>query len=183
VNKRMSSDLLHEKNLYLAVFGSMADPISVMDAEKNSIIINHATAEMFLAGSRPNSLHCHEPASLDDLPWISVEIKEIISHIFADETIERELPTNSGPRHFRIITKQLTNSSNEPSEWVIILNDVSDLVVSRNALLEATANLERRVADRTEQLEVVNEQLRVENRVGMIDFAEMSRNCITASAP
>jgi PAS domain-containing protein len=163
MNKRIWSEMAHGKNLYPDVFESMVYPVIIMDAEKSSVIINHAAAEIFLARSLPDCLYCHESAALDGFPWISGELKEIISHVFADETIERELLTNRGTRYFRIITKRLTNSSQEPSEWVVIMTDVSDLMVSRSALPEAAVNLERRVADRTEQLEAVNEQLRVDS--------------------
>ena len=123
--------LANEKNKYLTVFESIAEPAILLDTENRPLHMNAAGDRLLLGETAPGA--SYYGARVD--PRLHAIVAEIIekADTGADAAGRITIDTAQGPRSFNISFQDMQDISRKFAGHVIILNDVTDLLAALEA--------------------------------------------------
>ena len=108
-NRRMTN----EKNKYLTVFESIKDPAVLLNDQSRIDAVNHAWVEMFVSSSVPGADYYGEKHVKQHIPWFTEELAKWRSSGEEKHSIEKELDTRMGKRHFQVKIKRMLDISDK----------------------------------------------------------------------
>lgn len=127
--------LSNEKNKYLTVFESIAEPTILLDLDDNPLHVNAAGGRILLGEDSPGASYYGHPDT-DRLRYI---VAEILHRAGRDDAgIDQiSLDTAIGPRTFSIAIQEMLDISDKFAGRVVILKDVTDYLAAIAAAEEA----------------------------------------------
>jgi PAS domain S-box-containing protein len=131
-NRRMTN----EKNKYLTVFESIKDPAVLLNSNNKIDTVNHAWIEMFVSPSEPGAGYYGEKHVKQHIPWLVEELLAWRSNQEQERSVEKQLKTRLGRRHFQITIKRMQDISDKYGGVVVIFHDVTKLKQTEDALRE-----------------------------------------------
>lgn len=128
-------ELSNEKNKYLTVFESIAEPAILLDPEDEPVHINTAGGRILLGEETPGASY-YGDANIDRLRLLVTSI--LAHHRRRSEEADRiTLQTALGPRTFSIAIQRMLDISSKFAGQVIILKDVTDYLAAIAAAEDA----------------------------------------------
>lgn len=131
-NRRMTN----EKNKYLTVFESIKDPAMLLNDKSRIDMANHAWAEMFVSSTVPGSNYYGQKHVKRHIPWFAAELRKWVESGEEERSIEKELETRKGVRHFQIKIKRMLDISDKYSGAIVVFHDVTELKYAEKAMQE-----------------------------------------------
>ena len=127
--------LSNEKNKYLTVFESIAEPTILLDPDDRPLHVNAAGGRILLGETSPGAGYYGSP----DLGRLDRLVRQILRHVGHDETAPASitLDTAIGPRTFSIAVQEMLDISRKFAGRVVILNDVTDYLAAIAAAEDA----------------------------------------------
>lgn len=128
-------ELSNEKNKYLTVFESIAEPTILLDSDDEPLHINTAGGRMLLGESTPGAGYYGAP----DIDRLRLLVTEILARTgLGGGAPERvTLETAIGPRIFSIAQQEMLDISSKFAGRVIILKDITDYLAAIAAAEDA----------------------------------------------
>lgn len=138
--KARNRELVNEKNKYLTVFESLAEPTILLDEFDAPVLMNTAGHRSLLGDDTPGHGYYGKP----DMAHLRRILAPVLARVAHDAEVDAGedaimIATVDGPRLFSIASQTLLDISGKFTGRVIILNDVTDYL----AAVEATKNAER----------------------------------------
>lgn len=151
------NDMIREgQALYRVIFENSKDHILLMDREANIITINHSATQRdpaALIGKNIRDLSTPENVEL------IVNALEKVLVTKRPETYESVVEMNDNVRFYRGTISPVFDESREVQSVVVIARDVTTEKIAELELYNLNINLERKVAERTEELALINKEL------------------------
>lgn len=128
-------ELTNEKNKYLTVFESIAEPTILLDPDDAPVNINAAGGRIFLGDTSPGATY-YGNRGPDRLRLL---VDKILAHAApgAEDDDRITLETALGPRTFSIAIQEMLDISRKFAGRVIILKDVTDYLAAIKAAEDA----------------------------------------------
>ncbi|MBN2106209.1 MAG: hypothetical protein JW832_02205, partial [Deltaproteobacteria bacterium] len=160
--------MTNEKNAYLTVFESLADPVIMLDRNDQVINYNHAAARLIEAGHIPGGLHYHPAeqagaaASLGKstgdsanrgkplhavFPWLIPVLAEMKCGGDNREIHECVFASDGNERAFAVSRSDMLDISEKFTSSIIILRDITGLKNNREALQKTISELTQALAE------------------------------------
>jgi len=139
-----------EDRLVRRIFDRIAEPALVLGSDDRIELINRAAAGTFFADTAPQALI---GTPFETLGAVIVPFRASASR---EETLEVRLATPTGERLFQTTLERVSDDCD--TQLLVIMNDLTPLQ-------RAQDELEQKIADRTFDLAVANEQLKAEMAV------------------
>jgi PAS domain S-box-containing protein len=118
--------MTNEKNKYLTIFESTADPVFILNNKGRIDNMNHAAAELVYGERIPGSSYYGAQKRKVHLPWLHDDVTSFISSGQMEQELERELKTKKGIRYFQVKLKCMLDVSQKFSGATVILNDLTE---------------------------------------------------------
>jgi hypothetical protein len=160
--------MTNEKNSYLTVFESLADPVIMLDRDDHVINYNHAAALLIDAGHIPGGFHYH-PAEQDGdatglgkktgdsanrgkplhevFPWLIPVLDEMQCAGDTGEIHECVFAADGNERAFAVSRSDMLDVSEKFTSSIIILRDITSLKKNREALQTTISELKQALAE------------------------------------
>ena len=139
--------LTNEKNKYLTIFESLANPIIFLNDNDAIENMNYAAQQLFQNGSVPGTYyygHGEKPLPKD---WLSNELAEFKSNSNLGLVVQKELTVRNSLRQFEVSIERMLDVSGKFSGTITTLNDITerrraeqiaqDLIENERTLLQA----------------------------------------------
>jgi signal transduction histidine kinase/ActR/RegA family two-component response regulator len=139
--------LTNEKNKYLTIFESLANPIIFLNDNDAIENMNYAAQQLFENGSVPGTYyygHGEKPLPKD---WLSNELAEFKSNSNLGLVVQKELTVRNSLRQFEVSIERMLDVSGKFSGTITTLNDITerrraeqiaqDLIENERKLLQA----------------------------------------------
>gem|GEM_PF-1669605 len=175
--------MTNEKNKYLTVFESLAQPVFLLDTRHLIDNLNQAAASLIAVQLPGGSTYYGGAWRGKTLPWLNKELEDFASGTVDELSLERELPLGESSRYFSVGFKKMLDVSGKFSGITVIFKDLSErqrMAAAlawesevRRALTELSALLisERNIGDITEH--VLNAGLRlIASPLGFVGFID-----------
>lgn len=178
--QHQNRQLTNEKNKYLTIFESMYDPVILLDRENKVENVNQAAAELLKQFNLPAQRYYNPENGRQTLSWLADEIELFTSGQEQESVFQKEVPTQTGGRHYQVKMKRMQDISDKYPGTVIVLNDLSDRLekeeaIERNRMIQRWINLlidlSRRIAGTAELGETL--QMAIEPIRQLIDADEI----------
>jgi PAS domain S-box-containing protein len=140
--------MTNEKNRYLTIFESTANPVILVDPTSRIRNMNHAAAELVRGITVPGSTYYGGVQKGARLPFLTKELKQFAASGATTLSFEKDLDTKSGVRRFEVTLKGMLDVSRKFGGVTVILNDVT----ARRAAEEERERNEERLASILETL-------------------------------
>jgi len=133
--RQKNRDLSNEKNKYLTVFESIAEPTILIDSDDEPLHINAAGGRILLGENTPGASYY----GYSDTDRLRLLVAEILAHAGRGEVQNDQisLQTAIGPRTFSIAIQEMLDISRKFAGRVIILKDVTDYLAAIAAAEDA----------------------------------------------
>ena len=118
--------MTNEKNKYLTIFESTADPVFILNNKGRIDNMNHAAAELIYGEEIPGRSYYGAQKRKVPLPWLHDDVTFFISSGQMEQELERELKTKKGIRYFQVKLKCMLDVSQKFSGVTVILNDLTE---------------------------------------------------------
>lgn len=159
--------MTNEKNAYLTVFESLADPVIMLDSDGLIITYNHAAARLIDARHVPGGLQYHhldragDAASLgkstgdatnrgrplqEVFPWLVQVLADIKEAPGCEDIHECVVPAGAEERAFAVSLSDMLDVSEKFTSSIIILRDITALKKNREALTKTVEELRKALA-------------------------------------
>lgn len=136
VNHMQSTNLflVTEKNKYLTLFESLANPVILLNEQNVIDNMNHAAAMLLEVSQAPGGYYYGNGSRVLSVSWLEDELKVFLAGAERELVFEKVFHTKNGERYFEIRLKRMLDVSEKFSGTVIILNDVSSLIQAQQEL-------------------------------------------------
>ena len=133
--REKNRELSNEKNKYLTVFESIAEPAILLDQDDEPLHVNAAAGRILLGEDSPGAGYYGAP----DTDRLRKLVTEILAHAGRGDTHGDRIPleTAIGPRVFSIAIQEMLDISRKFAGRVIILKDVTDYLAAIAAAEDA----------------------------------------------
>lgn len=133
--RQKNRDLANEKNKYLTVFESIAEPAILLDQDDEPLHVNAAGGRILLGEHTPGASYYGQP----DTDRLRLLVTEILAHAGRGGAPgdRISLDTATGPRTFSIAIQEMLDISRKFAGRVIILKDVTDYLAAIAAAEDA----------------------------------------------
>ncbi len=130
-------DMTNEKNKYLTLFESLANPVILIDPENRIQKLNYAAAVLFNISSNRYYKVDADPldpegltgASLQTLmPWMTETLEQFQMDTAASLEFEKAIVTSEDEKHYQVKLSRMKDISGKFDGTLIILNDVSNRI-------------------------------------------------------
>jgi PAS domain S-box-containing protein len=118
--------MTNEKNKYLTIFESTADPVFILNNKGRIDNMNHAAAELVYGEGIPGRSYYGAQKRKVPLPWLHDDVTSFISSGQMEQELERELKTKKGIRYFQVKLKYMLDVSQKFSGATLLLNDLTE---------------------------------------------------------
>lgn len=125
--KKSNRSMTNEKNQYLTIFESLANPVIFLNPDSRIVNVNHAASELLYGISTPGRLYYNEHYLSDVMPWLHEELRSFLAKIESEWEFEKKLTIDKTTRDFQIKFKRMLDVSNKFGGTAVILNDITDL--------------------------------------------------------
>jgi PAS domain S-box-containing protein len=160
VRRQMELEIKESKSFLNGIINSIPDPVFVKDKNHRFILVNQPLAAM--SGMSPE-----EMIGKDDYAFFPKEEVEVFwnkDQSVLDsgiENVNQESLTGSDGLQRTIVTKKARFLSGTGDPYIVgVIRDITDIVRANAAVLYEKATVERRVRERTRELEVTRDELR-----------------------
>lgn len=153
-NRRVTN----EKNKYLTIFESISDPVILLNEAGQLENLNHAANTLLLGGQDPGGYYYGQRDIVGLFPWLP----EVLTKYDAregEQTFDLDIQTTKGLRRYEGKLAPMLDISEKYTGIVVILGDVTERARAREELQRTNEELERRVDERSAELEKTHEQL------------------------
>ena len=152
--------LASEKHKYVSLFANLGTPILLLDREDRVAEMNFAAEQLFPVGEQPGESDPGSPAS-HPLP---ADLAAAMGSFHRDGRLQLRSMVTLGaaePRHeYEVLIRQMLDVFGKFDGVTIVLNDVTESLQFERRLRVANEVLERRIAERTGELQLALEALR-----------------------
>ncbi len=133
--REKNRELSNEKNKYLTVFESIAEPTILLDLDDNPLYVNAAGGQILLGETSPGASYYGHP----DTDRLHQIVAEILRQAGCDDARNDQisLDTAIGPRTFSIAIQEMLDISDKFAGRVVILKDVTDYLAAIAAAEDA----------------------------------------------
>ncbi len=133
--REKNRELSNEKNKYLTVFESIAEPTILLDLDDNPLYVNAAGGQILLGETSPGVSYYGHP----DTDRLQQIVAEILRQAGCDDARNDQisLDTAIGPRTFSIAIQEMLDISDKFAGRVVILKDVTDYLAAIAAAEDA----------------------------------------------
>jgi len=118
--------MTNEKNRYLTIFESLADPVILFDAENRVVNVNFAAAQLFGYSNSPGGAYYGETQTVLAHPWLLEDVVAFSTGNEPERMSEKDFIDAGGKRHFEIKLKRMLDVSEKFQGTVVILNDLTE---------------------------------------------------------
>ena len=131
----MNRELANEKNKYLTVFESIAEPAILIDRDGEPLHMNAAGHRILLGEDEPGAGYYGSP----DRDRLRVVLDRVLPCVTGDAEGDGrvDLETVAGPRCFSVSCQEMLDISDKFTGRVLILKDVTDLLAATEAAKQA----------------------------------------------
>jgi hypothetical protein len=129
--------MTNEKNKYLTIFESLANPVILISARNKIENMNHAAIQLFSHGEVSGAYYYGKEDGPKDLEWLSNELGDFAEKDQLEVFLEKDLNLRESKRHFEIKFKRMLDVSGKFSGIIVILNDITE----RKQVEEEKSNL------------------------------------------
>jgi PAS domain-containing protein len=129
--------MTNEKNKYLTIFESLANPVILISARNKIENMNHAAIQLFSHGEVSGAYYYGKEDGPKDLEWLSNELGDFAEKDQLEVFLEKDLNLLESKRHFEIKFKRMLDVSGKFSGIIVILNDITE----RKQVEEEKSNL------------------------------------------
>jgi len=126
--REKNRELSNEKNKYLTVFESIAEPTILLDQDDDPLHINAAGGRILMGEDSPGVSYYGQP----DSDRLRLLVTDILTQARrgGDQSDQISLETATGPRSFSISIQEMLDISQKFTGRVIILMDVTDYLAA-----------------------------------------------------
>lgn len=119
--------ITNEKNKYLTIFESTADPVVFLDADGRIENMNHAALTLFGLGNTPGTVY-YGAESSGELPWLKQEIAAFMAGDALEQVFEQKITTDTGEKYLLVKLKRMLDVSRKFSGVTVMLTDLTEHV-------------------------------------------------------
>jgi PAS domain S-box-containing protein len=153
--------LVTEKNKYLTLFESLANPVVLLNEDNLIDNMNHAAALLFEASQTSGGYYYGNGSRVTSLDWLERELKTFLEGSEKESVFEKALDTHDGERYFEVRLKKMLDVSQKFSGTVITLNDISSRVFAGRELSRSLHHVNQIINSLPDPTWVVDDQGRV----------------------
>lgn len=146
--------LTNEKNKFLTAVESIPSPVILLDEQQQIEMLNHRAVALFVGPQDPGAFYYRSHGLGPAFPWLA----QAIENNRDIATVE----TREGLRTFQLTVARMLDVSGKFTSMVVALSDITEREEARIVLEKQSDLLVERVAQRTEELVRVNQDLRTE---------------------
>jgi len=118
--------MTNEKNKYLTIFESLANPVFLFDTKNELDNLNHAAAQLLGATGSPGGFYYGGALPLKSVPWLTEELVAFASGNEPSLILEKDFTGVNCTRHFQIQFKRMLDVSEKFRGTVVILTDLTE---------------------------------------------------------
>jgi signal transduction histidine kinase/ActR/RegA family two-component response regulator len=153
--------MTNEKNRYLTVFESLANPVILLNDRSEIQNMNYAALLLFTGQETPGGYYYRCQRRLQTPAWLSHDAAEFAGKDATETVLARDLQTTNGLRHFEVRLTRMLDVSGKFSGTIVVLNDLTEHRHVQDALQASEAQKEAILNGIGTNIAFVNENLEV----------------------
>lgn len=117
--------ITNEKNKYLTIFESLANPAIILNRSNEIENMNHAALLLFSDSRTPGSYYYCVEKKIPALEWLAQELEDFVSDGKKEMVFEKDLHTGPLTRSFEVKLTPMLDVSGKFSGSIVLLNDTT----------------------------------------------------------